>query len=306
MGTPDFAVASLKAIHESDHDVVGVVTIADKPAGRGQKLRASAVKNYAVEQNLNILQPEKLKAPEFLDALQALNADLFLVVAFRMLPEVVWAMPEMGTINLHGSLLPDYRGAAPINWAVMNGDKETGATTFFIEKDIDTGNVIDSCRIAIGENATAGEVHDELMVEGAQLLKRTVDQIADGTAKSIPQADMIKGERREAPKIFKDTCRIDWSKTAAEVHNHIRGLSPYPASWTVLQGEKEVNVKIYLSSLSDRKLEQGQFLQEGKQLFVGCGNGAIEIHTLQMAGKKRMNTADFLNGIKLDTYTNFE
>ena len=233
MGTPEFAVASLDAINKV-HEVVGVLTAADKPAGRGKKIRFSAVKEYALKNDLQLLQPEKLKDEEFVSSLKSLGADLFVVVAFRMLPEVIWNMPPKGTINLHGSLLPDYRGAAPLNWAIINGDSKTGATTFFIEKEIDTGNIIDKVEIEITKNMNVGDLHDRLMLKGANLLVQTINKISQGKLTGTPQAELMTDQIKEAPKIFKDTCRIDWNKSNSEVHNHIRGLSPYPAAWSLL------------------------------------------------------------------------
>jgi len=302
MGTPDFAVASLDAIHKSKHEVVGVVTVADKPAGRGKKLRPSPVKNYATENNLSLLQPEKLKDETFITSLQELKADLFVVVAFRMLPEIVWAMPPKGTINLHGSLLPDYRGAAPLNLAIINGDAKSGVTTFFIEKEIDTGKVIDKAEIEITENMTAGEMHDELMLIGANLLVKTVDKIAENKANGIPQKDLMHGGLKEAPKIFKETCQIDWNKSNKDVHNHIRGLSPYPAAWTNLMDEEgnETALKIFKTEKTLSTLQPGRINCNNKNLLeIGCKDGAISVSELQLAGKKKMDIKSFLNGIKL-------
>ena len=301
MGTPDFAVASLKALHNSNHEIVGVVTTTDKKAGRGQKIRFSAVKDYALANELPLLQPEKLKDQTFINDLKELNADLFAVVAFRMLPELVWSMPEKGTINLHGSLLPNYRGAAPLNWAIINGEKESGATTFFIEKEIDTGKIIDHVKVEIGKNTTAGELHNELMVSGADLLRNTVDQISEGTAKAIPQSELLTDDHKDAPKIFKDTCKVDWTRNAQDVHNHIRGLSPYPAAWcTMKTDENEIGVKIYRSELTESNLSPGQINCNGKDVLeIGCSNGSIQVLELQMAGKKKMDVKSFLNGVKI-------
>jgi len=277
--------------------VAAVITAPDRPAGRGQQLRQSAVKEFALSKNLKVLQPEKLKNPEFIDELKKVEANLFVVVAFRMLPEIVWNMPEKGTINLHGSLLPNYRGAAPINWAVMNGEKETGATTFFIEKEIDTGNIIDKVVIPIAENETAGIVHDRLMVAGAQLLANTVEQILEGTVEAVPQSDLIKGELKEAPKIFKADCKIDWTDTVENIHNKIRGLSPYPAAWTQIEKEDKVkSIKLFecLKEVTGNN-ESGKIrIDEG--IKFGCSNGWIIINTLQLEGKKRMKAKDFLQG----------
>ena len=305
MGTPEFAVASLDAINKV-HEVVGVVTVADKPAGRGKKIRFSAVKEYALENDLTLLQPEKLKDEEFVNVLKELNADLFVVVAFRMLPEVIWKMPSKGTINLHGSLLPDYRGAAPLNWAIINGDTKTGATTFFIEKEIDTGNIIDKVEIEVTENMNAGDLHDSLMLKGADLLVHTIDNIDQGKAIVTPQAELITDRIKEAPKIFKDTCQIDWNKSNQEVHNHIRGLSPYPAAWTTLidyEG-KELGLKLFKTIKTENNLSFGAIQTDGKGILeIGCSSGSLQVLELQLAGKKRMDIKSFLNGVKLnDTY----
>ena len=302
MGTPEFAVASLDAINKV-HKVVGVVTVVDKPAGRGKKIRFSAVKEYALKNDLPLLQPEKLKDEEFVDNLKSLGADLFVVVAFRMLPEVIWNMPPKGTINLHGSLLPDYRGAAPLNWAIINGDSKTGATTFFIEKEIDTGNIIDKVEIEITRNMNVGDLHDRLMLKGADLLVHTIDNIGQGKVTGIPQAELMTEKIKEAPKIFKDTCRIDWNKSNSEVHNHIRGLSPYPAAWSVLMDSdgKELGLKLFKTIKTESNLTPGIIKTDGKgHLEIGCGSGSLQILELQLAGKKRMDIKSFLNGIKLD------
>jgi len=302
MGTPEFAVASLDAINKV-HEVVGVVTVADKPAGRGKKIRYSAVKEYALENKLPLRQPEKLKDKGFVNSLQKLNADLFVVVAFRMLPEVIWSMPAKGTINLHGSLLPDYRGAAPLNWAIMNGDSKTGATTFFIEKEIDTGNIIDTVEVEITENMNVGELHDSLMFKGADLLVQTINKIDQGKAIVTPQAELITDRIKEAPKIFKDTCQIDWNKSNQEVHNHIRGLSPYPAARSTLIDSdcKELGLKLFKTIKTESNLTPGIIKTDGKgHLEIGCGSGSLQILELQIAGKKRMDIKSFLNGIKLD------
>ncbi|MDG2226147.1 MAG: methionyl-tRNA formyltransferase [Flavobacteriales bacterium] len=302
MGTPEFAVASLDAINKV-HEVVGVVTVADKPAGRGKKIRFSAVKEYALKNDLQILQPEKLKDEEFVSSLKSLGADLFVVVAFRMLPEVIWNMPPKGTINLHGSLLPDYRGAAPLNWAIINGDRKTGATTFFIEKEIDTGNIIDKVEIEITKNMNVGDLHDRLMLKGADLLVHTINNIGQGKVTGIPQAELMTDQIKEAPKIFKETCRIDWNKSNSEVHNHIRGLSPYPAAWSVLidSAGKELGLKLFKTIKTENNLTPGIIKTDGKGLLqIGCGSGSLQILELQIAGKKRMDIKSFLNGIKLD------
>ena len=306
MGTPDFAVGSLKALVENGYSIVGVITSADKPAGRGRKLAESAVKKYAVENGLNVLQPEKLKNPDFIKELEALKADLQVVVAFRMLPEIVWDMPRLGTFNLHGSLLPQYRGAAPLNWAIINGEKETGVTTFLLDHKIDTGKIIFSEKTVIGENDTVGDVHDRLLEIGANLVLKTVDALADGNLNSVAQSELIPSEKElnHSPKIFKDDCRIDWNKDISSIHNLIRGLSPYPAAWTTLvQNEtgKETQLKIYLT---EKKIEQhsqkpGTLSSDNKTyLRIAAKNGWINVKELQLQGKKRMKIDDFLRGFQ--------
>ncbi|MCB9223273.1 MAG: methionyl-tRNA formyltransferase [Crocinitomicaceae bacterium] len=304
MGTPDFAVESLKQILENGIEVAAVVTAPDRPAGRGQQLSASAVKEFAVSKGLTILQPEKLKDEDFLNELKTINADLFVVVAFRMLPEVVWNMPPKGTINLHGSLLPQYRGAAPINWAVINGEKKTGATTFFIEKEIDTGKVIDKVEIDISDTDTAGSVHDRLMVKGAELLAKTVKQILDGTVKAIPQNELIKGELKEAPKIFKPDCKIDWNHSTVEIYNKIRGLSPYPAAWTSIQKDDQVrSIKLFKTTKAlDGSSHSNEIKIEKDHLYFGTADGWLQIDELQIEGKKRMNVSDFLKGFQIQDW----
>jgi methionyl-tRNA formyltransferase len=299
MGTPDFAVASLDKIVNSRHHVLAVVTAPDKPAGRGKQLSMSAIKEYALEKNIAVLQPEKLKNLEFLNELKELKADIFVVVAFRMLPELVWNMPPKGSMNLHGSLLPDYRGAAPINWAVMNGEKETGVSTFFLTHEIDTGNIILQEKIDIGENENVGSVHDRMMVLGADLLVRTLDAIEEGTAAAMPQESMIQTgkEVKHAPKIFKEDCKIDWNKSAQYVHNFVRGLSPYPAAWTVFQDK---SLKIYAGQIdTNAKTAMGEFETDQKTwLRFGCKDGAYLITELQAEGKKRMGVQEFLRGVR--------
>ena len=313
MGTPEFAVASLDALVKAGCNIIGVVTAPDKPAGRGMTLQQSAVKKYAVENNLHILQPEKLKSPEFLSELKSLNADLQIVVAFRMLPEMVWNMPPMGSVNLHGSLLPQYRGAAPINWAVINGEKETGVTTFKLKHEIDTGDILLQQSFSIGENETAGEVHDRMKEIGARLLVTTVKGLADGSLKEIPQSSIkahssmeshsqftIQDLPKHAPKIFTDTCKIDFNKTAAEVHNLIRGLSPFPGAFTSLNGKM---MKIYKSEKqTDASVsETGVYKTDGKTfLQFACADGYILVKELQLEGKKRMMIQDFLRGYRFD------
>lgn len=303
LGTPDFAVESLRRIHEGGYNIVGVITMPDKPAGRGHKLLQSPVKQYAVENNLPLLQPVNLKDSQFVEELRSLGANLFVVIAFRMLPEVVWSMPEFGTFNLHASLLPKYRGAAPINWAVMNGDTETGVTTFFLKHEIDTGDIIRQEKIDILPTDNVGDVHDKLMMLGADLTIDTINHIIAGDLKTIPQDDILKGdEPTPAPKIFKDTCKIDWNKSAINVHNHVRGLSPYPAAWTemMVEGREAITMKVFETAVVEYKgkLNPGEFKIEGNHLFVDCASNRIEILSLQVAGKKRMPTPDFLRGLK--------
>jgi methionyl-tRNA formyltransferase len=300
MGTPEFAVASLEALLDAGSEVVGVITAPDKPAGRGQKLSESAVKQYAVSKGLKVLQPEKLKNPEFLAELKALNADLQVVVAFRMLPEVVWSMPAKGTINLHASLLPQYRGAAPINWAIINGEKESGVTTFFLKQEIDTGDVLFMEKITITDDVTAGEYHDRLMNKGAGLLVKTVKAIESGRYTEQPQQQLTdEQELKHAPKIFKDDCRINWNQPVEKVYNLIRGLSPYPASYTELNGK---TFKIYKASkeVFTPEVKPGTYLTDNRTyLKFACANGYIFVTDAQLEGKKRMNIEDFLRGVKL-------
>ncbi len=296
MGTPEFAVASLDALVKAGYNVVGVVTAPDKPAGRGLKLNESAVKKYAVEHQLTILQPEKLKNPEFLEQLKSLHADLQIVVAFRMLPELVWNMPRLGTINLHGSLLPQYRGAAPINWAVINGEKETGVTTFKLQHEIDTGNILLQESFSIGENETAGEVHDRMKDIGAQVLVSTVKGLVDGTLEGKPQRQL--SEMKHAPKIFTDTAKINFMKSTEEVHNLVRGLSPFPGAFTTL---KEKMLKIYRSEkdLTPHTLSPGELESDGKTfLRFACADGFIRVKELQLEGKKKIGIEEFLRGYR--------
>lgn len=306
MGTPDFAVESLRCLVEGGYNVVGVVTGPDKAVGRhGSVLQPTPVKQYAVEHGLRVLQPEKLKDEAFIEELRSLQADLQIVVAFRMLPEVVWAMPRLGTFNLHASLLPQYRGAAPINWAVINGDTETGVTTFFLKHEIDTGAVIRQVRVPISETDCVGDVHDRLMLLGGRVVCETVDAIIDGTAEAIPQEQMITEELRPAPKIFKDTCRIEWGRPAKRVYDFIRGLSPYPAAWTSLVSPDgvEMVVKIYEAAIvpaSKKGIPYGTIETDGKHyIYVYTADGALSLLTLQLAGKKRMAVEDFLRGFRL-------
>ena len=312
MGTPEFAVASLDALVKAKCNIVGVVTAPDKPAGRGMKVTESAVKKYAIKHQLKILQPEKLKSPEFLSALKELNADLQVVVAFRMLPEAVWNMPPMGTINLHGSLLPQYRGAAPINWAVINGEKETGVTTFKLKHEIDTGDILLQESIPIGEAETAGEVHDKMKDIGAQLLVKTVQGIVSDEIKEVPQITSTEGGLqttsseggpqtmlKPAPKIFTADCKIDWSKTADEIFNLIRGLSPFPGAFTEL-GDK--TIKIFRAEkehiIPTTKIGRWES-NKSTYLKFACRDGYIHLKDVQLEGKKRMNIEDFLRGYRI-------
>jgi len=306
MGTPDFAVESLKQLVENGIEVAAVITSPDRPAGRGQVLQQSAVKVYALSQGLPILQPEKLKNEDFLAELRAFKADLFVVVAFRMLPELVWDMPPLGTINLHGSLLPNYRGAAPINWAVINGEKETGATTFFIEKEIDTGRIIDHVKVQISESDDAGSIHDRLMVDGATLLCKTVNEILAGTVQSKPQIDFAdESTLKHAPKIFKPDCKIDWNETTAAIYNKVRGLSPYPTAWTEIIDEdgSRKSIKLFRTEkLENGSGHVGEIKIDNGTIAFGTSDGWLIIHELQLEGKKRMTAHQFLQGFKFDKY----
>lgn len=332
MGTPEFAVASLDALVKQGYNVVAVVTAPDKPAGRGMKMNESAVKKYAVEQNIPVLQPEKLKNPAFIEELKSYNADLQIVVAFRMLPELVWNMPPMGTINVHGSLLPQYRGAAPINWAVINGEKETGVTTFKLKHEIDTGDILLQESFPIAENDTAGEVHDHMKEVGAKLLIKTVEGLVNGTLEEKPQSEIESGNwkvesgntadsslithhssLKHAPKIFTETCKIDFSKTTEDVHNLIRGLSPFPGAFTSFHGKM---MKIYRSKKEpgrdakgglnpdEQNIQAGEtvpteFITDGKTfLKFACSDGYVHVLELQLEGKKKMLVEDFLRGYR--------
>ncbi len=306
MGTPDFAVESLKALHENGYNIVGVITMPDKPAGRGHKIQFSPVKQYALDNNLQLLQPEKLKDEQFLAELKSLEADLQIVVAFRMLPEAVWDMPKYGTFNLHASLLPQYRGAAPINWAVINGDKETGVSTFFLTHEIDTGNIIMQESTPISETDNAGTVHDRLMEIGSRLVVKSVDLILEGKAEGKPQDHSLA--EKQAPKIFKDTCRIDWNQPTASIYNFVRGLSPYPAAWTEFISPEgtTIGVKIYETAkeIGNPKETVGTLISDGKNFIkVVTTDGYINILQLQIAGKKRMKASELLNGFKVDGFT---
>jgi len=301
MGTPDFAVTTLKHIIEAKHNVVGVITAPDRPAGRGRKLNQSAVKEYALSQNLPILQPTSLKSDEFLDELKQWNSNLQVVVAFRMLPKVVWQLPEYGTFNLHASLLPQYRGAAPINWAIINGDKTTGVSTFFIDEKIDTGEMILQKETTIDNDENVGSLHDKLMYLGANLVIETLDQIKQGSIVTIPQPKDIL--LNEAPKLTKENTRIDWTKKITSIYNHIRGLNPYPAAWTVIKnGEAELNAKIYDVSMTLEKHshELGTIIQEDNMLKVAVRNGYLFLNEIQLPGKRKMKTKDLLNGYQFE------
>lgn len=301
-GTPEFAVESLRAIVDGGFDVAAVVTGVDKPAGRGKHLKQSAVKEYALSVGLPVLQPENLKDEQFISALRAIGANLFVVIAFRMLPRVVWDMPEFGTFNLHASLLPRYRGAAPINWAVINGDSVTGVTTFFLQEQMDTGDVIDSRSIAIGDNEDVGSVHDRLMSLGAQLTLDTLRRIADGNLQATPQDSLPGGvEPSPAPKIFKETCRIDFARPAREVHNFVRGLSPYPAAWCelVTDGAEAGSLKVFTTLPTSRPAHlPGSVTVEGGAMYVDCADVALQVLSVQLQGKRRMDTPEFLRGLR--------
>jgi methionyl-tRNA formyltransferase len=311
MGTPEFAVSSLDALVKAGYSIVGVVTAPDKPAGRGMKMQQSDVKKYALKHGLNVLQPGKLKDPVFLDELRALQADLQVVVAFRMLPEVVWNMPSKGTINLHGSLLPQYRGAAPINWAVINGEKETGVTTFKLKHEIDTGDILLQESFPLGEDETAGEVHDKMKEIGAQLLTRTVQGVVEGTLQETPQASVMNQSSttdspltthplplKHAPKIFSATCNIDWTKTTEEIHNLIRGLSPFPGAFTEL-GDQTIKIFKSEKELLVPTSRPGRWESDKKTYLKFAGkDGYIHLKDVQLEGKKRMLIEDFLRGYR--------
>lgn len=300
MGTPDFAVATLDALIKAKFKVVGVVTAPDKPAGRGQKTQQSAVKKYALDYNLPVLQPTNLKSEEFIGQLKYLNANLQIVVAFRMLPKEVWQIPEYGTFNLHASLLPNYRGAAPINWAIINGETKTGVTTFFIDEKIDTGNIILQEEVPIGEHETLGELHDKLMEVGSNLVVKTVQQIERGTVKSVKQPEI---EEKSAPKIFTETCKINWNDTLSNTYNLIRGLNPYPAAWTTLvNNDVEIKVKIYDVKKESvaHQYKTGTIITSKNDLKVAVINGFIIIESLQLAGKKKMDIKSLLNGYRFN------
>ncbi|MCT4698642.1 methionyl-tRNA formyltransferase [Tenacibaculum haliotis] len=300
MGTPDFAVTILQHLIENNYNVVGVITAADKPAGRGRKLNQSAVKKYALSQNLPILQPTNLKNEEFQDALKDWNANLQIVVAFRMLPKAVWAMPEYGTFNLHASLLPEYRGAAPINWALINGETKTGVTTFFIDDKIDTGEIILQKEVTIKENEIVGELHDRLMHLGAGLVADTLDLIATGDVNTTKQPEL---EEKPAHKLFPHNCKIDWDKSLTDIYNHIRGLNPYPAAWTTIKnGEEEVSAKIYgvTKEFSAHEFTNGTVITSKKELKIAVKDGFLIVDEIKISGKKLMDAKSLLNGFQFD------
>ncbi len=306
MGTPDFAVASLDILVQHKYNIVGVITAPDKPAGRGQQLHQSAIKKYAVENGLPVLQPEKLKNPEFIAELKSLDANLFIVVAFRMLPEIVWQMPEYGTFNLHASLLPQYRGAAPINWAVINGERETGVTTFFLQHEIDTGNIILQEKIKIEDEDNAGTVHDKLMNVGSGLVLKTVQAIEEDNVIESPQSTVDSPQLKHAPKIYKETCLIDWHTSAFEIHNLIRGLSPYPSAFTHLDGKVLKIFAARITPITSREAVDSGLLSmdlstdNKTYLSFKCADGWLDILELQLEGKKRMKVDEFLRGHKFN------
>lgn len=303
MGTPQFAVEALKKMHESNHQIVGVVCPPDKPSGRGHKLKSCDVKQYALSQNLNVLQPDKLKCTKFLSELKSLNADLFIVVAFRMLPKEVWSIPKYGTFNIHASLLPQYRGAAPINWALINGEKKTGVTSFLIDEKIDTGAILlyKECEIGINENV--GELHNRLMLMGAELTIETCEGIFNNKIK--PRRQQNTSELKNAPKLFKSNCKIDWSKSSIEIYNHIRGLSPYPVAWTnIISNNDSKIIKIYSAdfTLIHHKKEIAEIDIDKNNFRIYTKDGFISIVEIQIAGKRKMDIQSFLNGINMSNY----
>src|SRR3989338_206318 len=306
MGTPEFAVAILERLHRDGISIKAVVTAPDKPAGRGQKIHSSAVKAYAVEHDLPLLQPTNLKDPVFINDLEALHSDLFVVVAFRMLPESVWGMPPKGTINLHASLLPQYRGAAPINWAVINGESHTGVSTFFIEKEIDTGKIIQQAEVEIGENETAGELYDRLMELGAEVMSSTVVQIQKDEVQSTEQAAHTQGPLKPAPKIFREDCEIDFNRSCQDVHNFCRGLSPYPASWCTLlnreNGELRI-FKLFTTRITQLPSEgQHNIQRDSEGLLFPCADFYLRVTDIQPEGKRRMHYREFLAGNRIDSF----
>ncbi len=307
MGTPDFAVESLKKLYEAKKNIVGVITAPDKKAGRGQQLSQSAVKTYALEKGLTVLQPTNLKADHFLKELEDLKADLQIVVAFRMLPEVVWNKPPLGTFNLHGSLLPLYRGAAPINWAIINGEKETGVSTFFLKHQIDTGDIILQQSCPINDRDNAGDIHDRLMQIGANLVLQTVELIESNEVETqVQDINGIEQKRLEAPKIFREDCQMDWGKDMNALDAFIRGLSPYPGAWTTIRhkdSEKEFQLKIFRSEISDYKdHKELKIIQEGKRLFIQAQNGSLELFEVQLQGKRKMTAQELCNGFNFEEY----
>lgn len=296
MGTPDFAVGSLKTLVEAGYNIVGVITAPDRPAGRGRKLNESAVKKYALSKGLHILQPTNLKNTEFLNELDALSIDLQVVVAFRMLPVVVWSKPKLGTFNLHASLLPDYRGAAPINWAIINGETKTGVSTFFINEDIDTGSLLKQEVVSIGMTDSAGDLHDRLMSVGSKLVLETVKMIQNGKANPVAQESR---EFKSAPKLNKENCRINWEMPKHQIYNHIRGLCPYPGSWTILENDGEqIELKVYKTEMLEEThdLEPGMIVKSKKNLKIAVQDGFIDILELKMAGKRKMDAVSLING----------
>jgi methionyl-tRNA formyltransferase len=311
IGTPDFAVESLRCIHESGRNVVAVITAPDRKAGRGQKLQESAVKKYALANHLEVLQPTNLKSPEFIEELKAYKADIQVVVAFRMLPEVVWNMPPLGTFNLHASLLPQYRGAAPINWAIINGEQESGVSTFFLKHQIDTGDLLLQEKVPLAERETAGSLHDKLMEIGGQLVLKSLEKIESGDYQLLEQSSLLEEGKsnKEAPKIFKEDCRIDWQENPEKIDRLIRGMSPYPTAWTTLiskeNNEKQLNLKIFQAQPKAYSGEQvpGSIVVEGKNIMAICNNGALLLEELQVEGKKRMNAVALLNGFDIAAYS---
>lgn len=310
MGTPDFATGVLKELIDTQHTVVGIVTAPDKPAGRGQQISKSAVKQYAEDSSIPILQPTNLKETTFIEQLKQLNADLFIVVAFRMLPEIVWAMPPKGTINLHASLLPQYRGAAPINWAIINGEKKTGVTTFFIEREIDTGMILAKEEVAISEDMTAGELHDILLEIGKKLIVKSVALIEDGMFTKVPQHELQFKELKPAPKIFKNDCAINWNQSASSIHDFIRGLSPYPTAWTTFQFEKKKQqntVKLFRTKKTTITTNSTvrELLISKTEILIPCADFYLEVLELQVAGKKKMTAKEFISGYQNEKITLF-
>lgn len=297
MGTPDFAVASLDALLQNNYEVVGVVTAPDKPAGRGRKLQQSAVKKYALQHQIPLFQPVNLKDESFLKSIHDVKANLYVVVAFRMLPKAVWQIPEYGTFNLHASLLPDYRGAAPINWAIINGEKKTGVTTFFIDEKIDTGTIILKRETTIEDAENAGQLHDKLMKLGSKLIVETVQLIEKGKVTTQKQPENAD---KSAPKIFTETCKINWQKPQDEIYNFIRGLNPYPAAWTYLEGNKKLKIYDVEKKEATHNYMVGKIFEKENKIFIAVKNGFIEVKSLQLAGKRKMDSKSFLNGYSFD------